>query len=167
MAQFNPIDNSSILYHNTDDLLNQTILTPFSEQKFDLLGSKTDDAPFHYDSLGIYDQYNDSGPSSVHFGDGFEPSEHGENHLNGINGVLNGNVRPGELHTVPGIAEGHLPISLSHEAPPHDTQLNGSRNASFKPNVLPEGGVQSSRIAAMAISKNHDTPMLDSITVRG
>jgi hypothetical protein len=170
MAHFNPIDHSSILYQSTDDLLDQTILTPFSEQKFDLLSSKADDPTFHYNldnSLGIYDHYNDSGPSSVHFGDGIEPAEHGEHHLHGINGLMNGNVRPGELHAVPGIAEEHLPISPSHEVALHDIQINGNRNAQLQLSMLAANATQTSRTITMAKSNGHDTPMLDSIVVRG
>jgi lysine-specific histone demethylase 1 len=168
--EFNAVDNSSILYQNTDELLNQAILTPFSEQKFDLLGSKTDDTFFHHDSyntLGIYDQYNESGPSSVHFGDGIEPSEHGGSHLNGNNGVLNGHVRPGELHAVSSIAGDQLPISPSHEAASHDAQLNGSHNAISKLDVQRAGGAQTPRAVAIASSKIHDAPLLDSIIVGG
>lgn len=107
--QFDAIAHSSILYPNTEDLLNQSLLTPFSEQKFDLLGSKADDAPLHFDnynSLGIYDQYNDSGPSSVQFNDGWEHSEHEGSHLSGRDDVHNGNVRPGELYGVSGYTGG-------------------------------------------------------------
>lgn len=168
--QFEPIDNSSILYQNTDDLLSQSILTPYSDQKFDLLDSKTDDAPFAYDgynSLGIYDQYNDSGLSSVQFGDGIEASEHGESHINGNHGVMNGNVRPGELHDVLGIAGMPLPPSPSQRGAMNGIQVNGSRNSLYQPNGSLGQGAQVSKTVAMALSKDQSTPMLDSIIVRG
>jgi hypothetical protein len=81
-AQLNTIDNPSLLYHTSDELLTSALLTPDPDPKFDISGTKADDAPFGpFDTLGIYDQYQDSGPSSVQFGDGFEPSEHGGSHL--------------------------------------------------------------------------------------
>jgi lysine-specific histone demethylase 1 len=168
--QFDPIDNSSILYQDTHDLLTQSILTPFSDQKFDLLDSKTDDAPFAYDSynsLGIYDQYNDSGPSSVHFDGIIEASEHGESHLNGDHGVMNGNVRPDELHDLPGVAGLPLPLSPAHDVSMNDIQINGSRNALQKPNGTTGSGPQVSKTVTVAKTKNGTTPILDSIIVRG
>jgi hypothetical protein len=77
----NAIDNSSLLYSNHDDLLDGSLLTPDSPSKFDLKASKADNTPFGvFDHLGIYDHYNDSGPPSIHFGDGNDTSEHGESH---------------------------------------------------------------------------------------
>lgn len=156
-----------MLYHNADDLLNPAILTPFSEQKFDLLGSKTDDASFQYESLGIYDQYDDSGPSSVHFGDGFEPSDHGETHISGSDSVLNGNVRLGELHAVSGMAEEHLSMTPSHEDDLHGAQLDGSHHTASDSILSPSVGLHGSRTITMAPLLPHDTTMLESITVRG
>jgi hypothetical protein len=80
----NGIDNPSLLYTTADDLLTSSLLTPESEPKFDL-GPKVDDGQFgdfhHTIGDGIFDQYNDSGPSSIQFGDGMEQSEHEDGHL--------------------------------------------------------------------------------------
>jgi hypothetical protein len=81
-SQLNTIDNPSLLYSTSDELLTSALLTPDPDPKFDISGTKADDAPFGaFDTLGIYDHYQESGPSSVQFGDGFEPSEHGGSHL--------------------------------------------------------------------------------------
>jgi hypothetical protein len=167
---FDPIDSSSILYQHTDDLLNQSILTPYSDQKFDLLDHKADDASFTYDgynSLGIYDQYHDSGPSSVQFDGAIDISEHGESHINGGHGVINGNVRPDELHDMPDIVGVPLPLSPSQDVAMSDIQINGSRNALDKPNGPTGPGAQLSKTVTMAVTKNRPAPMLESITVRG
>ncbi|KAF2436517.1 hypothetical protein EJ08DRAFT_674409 [Tothia fuscella] len=80
-GQVNGIDNSSILYTATDDLLSTALLTPDPDPKFDLSGTKSDDAPFgDFSSLGIFEQYHESVPSSIHFGDGIDFSEHGGSH---------------------------------------------------------------------------------------
>jgi hypothetical protein len=81
-SQLNAIDNPSLLYNTSEELLGSALLTPDPDPKFDISGTKADDAPFGaFDTLGIYTQYDESGPSSVQFGDGIEPSEHGGSHL--------------------------------------------------------------------------------------
>jgi hypothetical protein len=80
--QLNAIDNPSLLYSTSDELLGSALLTPDPDPKFDISGTKADDAPFGaFDTLDIYEQYNESGPSSIQFGDGLEQSEHGGSHL--------------------------------------------------------------------------------------
>jgi hypothetical protein len=97
-GQVNGIDNSSLLYSAADDILTSSLLTPDPDPKFDISGTKTDDAPFgDFNTLGIYEHYNESGPSSIQFGDGIESSEHGGSHtstkdelagaISGLNGV--------------------------------------------------------------------------------
>ena len=167
---FDHIDTSPLLYQPNDELLNHTMLTPFSEQKFDLLDSKTDDAPYAYDgynSLGIYDQYNDSGPSSVQFGDGIEASEHGGSHINGNDGGMNGNVRLTDLHDVPDMDGPPLPLSPSYRTTTNGFQTNGTHNSSAKANGIDTNGGKNSNPVKMAISKNTPSSVLDSITVRG
>ena len=164
---FDQIDNSSILYPNNDDPFAQTILTPYSEQKFDLLGSKAEHASFAYDGYGIYDQYNDSGPSSVQFGDGMEASEGADTHINGNDGGLNGNVRLTDLHDEPNMDGPPLPLSPSYDSTTNEIQVNGHHSSSAKPNGIAGNDVQTSKTLTMAISKNSSTPLLESITVRG
>lgn len=166
---FDAIDNSTILYQGTDDLLSHTILTPYSDQKFDLFDSKADDAPFSYDghnSLGIYDQYHESGPSSVQFGDGIEASEHGEGHLNGNHDFMNGNVRPGELHDIPGMAGLPLPLSSPHDLHMDAIHVDGSHTSSMNSNGYAGPGAQFSKKSTMAIPKSRGPPILEKITVR-
>ncbi|KIW04080.1 uncharacterized protein PV09_04897 [Verruconis gallopava] len=168
--QFNGLDNSSILYQNTDDLLSHSILTPFSEQKFDLIGTKADDAPYQYegyDSLGIYDHYDDSGPSSVHFGDGIESSEPSGNHTGSNNNIVSGDMRANELHDMPGVAGVSLPSSNSHEPTLQHIHINGSRASPSKSNAQEANSPHASKTDTMSISKHHEKPMLDSIVVRG
>ena len=169
--QFNTIDNPSILYQNPDDILNPSILTPYSDQKFDLLDSKYDDAPFSYDGhngLGIYDPYNDSGPSSVHFEGMNEALDHAESHINGNGDGINGNVRPDQLHDMPGMAGLPLPLSHSPDVPMSDVHMIGAHNVLAKPNGLTGHGAQSLQASStMAITKNKPAEILDSIIVRG
>jgi hypothetical protein len=150
---FHAIDNSSILYQNGDDLLHPSMLTPFSEQKFDLLGSKTDDISFHYDnSLGIYDQYNDSGPSSVQFGDGIDASDH----------ILDGNVRPGDLSAVPAVTGEQLPPS------PGALRVDGIQTASYQPGSM--SAVAALSNGALVPTSTHVKGLslpIDSTIVRG
>lgn len=78
----NGIENPSLLYSAEEELLTSALLTPDPDPKFDISGAKSDDAPFgDFNTLGIYQHYNDSGPSSVQFGEVLESSEHGGSHL--------------------------------------------------------------------------------------
>lgn len=162
---YTSIEDPSILYPNTDDLLGHSILTPFSEQKFDLFDSKADDVPFTFDGynpLGIHQHYDDSGPSSIQFGEGLEASEHEGSHMHGHDGILNGNVRPGELHDVHGVAGLQLPSSTSH-----NIDLNGYHFLPSKTKGTLAKEPTVSKTVTMAVSKNVPAPVLDSITIRG
>jgi lysine-specific histone demethylase 1 len=113
-GQLNGIDNPSLLYTASDELLTSSLLTPDPDNKFDISGSKTDDAPFgDFHTLGIYEQYNESGPSSVQFGDGLEPSEHGGSHLSTKDEVSGATLRATDWHArANGV--GHSPLSRSY-----------------------------------------------------
>jgi hypothetical protein len=76
------LDNPTFLYSAQDDLLGPSLLTPESEPQFDLSSQKVDTfGDYHSIDVGIYDPYDDSRPSSIQFGDGLDPSEHGGSHV--------------------------------------------------------------------------------------
>jgi len=118
----NGIDDQPFLYSEHHGLLEDTILTPESDFKFETRASKADIHAFGLlDNLGIYKQYNDSGPSSMHQGERNGSPDYGGSHLtpgddlsmtastfNGMNGsaytaslspipIFN-NVRPTDNH---------------------------------------------------------------------
>lgn len=72
------LHDPTFLYTPQDDLLGPSLLTPES----DLSNQKDNfgDYPSIAD-IGIYDPYDDSGPSSIRFGDGLDPSEHEGSHV--------------------------------------------------------------------------------------
>lgn len=118
----NSIDDPSFLYSEHHGLLEDTILTPDSDFKFEARGSKADIHGFGLlDNIGIYKQYNDSGSSSIHQGEINGSPEYGGSHLtpgddlsmtastfNGMNGSaytasqspipISNNVRPTDNH---------------------------------------------------------------------
>jgi len=114
----NAIDDPSFLYSEHHGLLEDTILIPESDFKYEARDPKTDIHAYGLlDSIGIYKQYNDSGPSSMHQGERNGSSEYGGSHLtpgddlsmttstfNGVNGSaytasqspipISNNIRP-------------------------------------------------------------------------
>ena len=78
----NGIDDPSFLYSEHHGFLEDTILTPESDFKFEARGSKSDIHAFGLlDNLGIYKQYNDSGSSSIHQGERNGSPDYGGSHL--------------------------------------------------------------------------------------
>lgn len=141
-GQVNGIDNSSLLYSTADDLLTSSLLTPDPDPKFDLSGAKTDDAPFgDFNTLGIYEHYNESGPSSIQFGDGIEPSEHGGSHTSTKNDLAGA---PSTLNGVYGSAIGvgqHHNDIVSSNYHQNGTDSNiWSQMSNGQPSVSPAKG---------------------------
>jgi hypothetical protein len=90
----NSLESQSLLYSASEALLGGSLLTPDPDAKFDTHADKIQDASFgEYDGLRLYDQYNDSGPSSIQFGDGTGTSEHSESHVNGTGDATAGAAR--------------------------------------------------------------------------
>jgi hypothetical protein len=118
----NAIDDPPFLYPEHHGLLEDTILTPESDFKFEARSSKADIHAFGLlDNLAIYKQYNDSGSSSMHQGERNGSPDYGGSHLtpgddlsmtastfNGMNGSaytasqspipISNNVRPTGNH---------------------------------------------------------------------
>jgi hypothetical protein len=90
----NSLESQSLLYSGSETLLGGSLLTPDPDAKFDTHADKIQDASFgEYDGLRLYDQYNDSGPSSIQFGDGTGTPEHSESHVNGTGDATAGAAR--------------------------------------------------------------------------
>ena len=78
----NSNDDPSFLYSEHHGLLEDTILTPESDFKYEARGSKPDIHAFGLlDNLGLYKQYNDSGSSSMHQGERNGSPDYGGGHL--------------------------------------------------------------------------------------
>jgi hypothetical protein len=130
-SQLNTIDNPSLLYNTSDELLGSALLTPDPDPKFDLSGTKADDTPFGaFDSLGIYTQYDESGPSSIQFGDGIEPSEHGGSHLS-IKDDSHGMIIAANGGHARANGVGQSPLVRSHNIIPLPQHQNGAGDDLF------------------------------------
>jgi hypothetical protein len=78
----NGIDNPPFLYSEHHGLLEDTMLAPESDFKFEARGSRADIHTFGLlDNLGIYKQYNDSGSSSMNQGERNGSPDYGGSHL--------------------------------------------------------------------------------------
>lgn len=73
----NPLDDHPILFDSSEELLQDSLLTHDSAPKFDFTHSKGNTPFGGFDHLGIFEQYSESGPSSIHFGEHNGTSETG------------------------------------------------------------------------------------------
>ncbi|KAF1986257.1 hypothetical protein K402DRAFT_394115 [Aulographum hederae CBS 113979] len=78
----NAIEAPSFHFESAEELLDDPLMTSHADPKFHVNPSKPDNTSFGlFDNLPIYDQYNESEPSSVHFGDINDASDKGGSHM--------------------------------------------------------------------------------------
>ncbi|KAF2459982.1 flavin-containing amine oxidoreductase-domain containing protein [Lineolata rhizophorae] len=76
--------DEQFLFSNSHDILDGPFDSDAMAHDLDLKGSNIEHSTLTgFDNLAMYEQYNESGPSSVHFGDLRDPSEREESHPSG------------------------------------------------------------------------------------
>jgi hypothetical protein len=127
------LENQSFLYAASETLLGGALLTPDPDPSFDAHDAKMQDSSFgEYDGLGLYEQYNDSGPSSIQFGDGTGTSVQSEIHVTSAKDEISGRTNAGFdqlLEQSSQQGQNSTEPSLTPQNPSFETHMRNSKSS--------------------------------------
>jgi hypothetical protein len=137
----NSLESQSFLYSASEGLLGGALLTPDPDPRFDGHDTKIQDSSFgEYDGLGLYAQYNDSGPSSIQFGDGTGTSDQSENHVTAKDEVTGRRI-DGVYQSIDHSfqhGQSSAESSLTPQFPSLDTRKRKHTSSVLSPSVFPD-----------------------------